>query len=41
LAEGHDEAVQLDYATNIKQKKVWGVSTFDNKHLTISVWEIK
>ena len=41
LAEEHDEAVQLDYATNIKQKKVWGVSTFDNKHLTISVWEIK
>jgi hypothetical protein len=41
LAEGHDEAVQLDYATNIKQKKVWGVSTFDSHFVTFATWEIK
>ena len=40
-AEGHSEAVQLDYSTNIKQKKIWGVSTFDKSKVTISVWEIK
>lgn len=41
MAEGHDEAVQLDYATNMKQKKIWGVSTFDSKHVTFAVWEVK
>lgn len=40
-AEGHNEAVQLDYCTNVKQKKVWGISTFDDKKVTFSVWEIK
>ncbi len=40
-AEGHDEAVQLDFATNMKQQKVWGVSQFSKKEITFSLWEVK
>ena len=39
--EGHDEAVQLDFATNIKQKKIWGISKFNKKELTFSVWRVE
>lgn len=40
-AEGHDEAVQLDFATNIKQQKVWGISQFSKKEITFSLWEVE
>jgi hypothetical protein len=39
--EGTQEAAQLDYATNIKQKKIWGISGFDKKNVTFSVWNIR
>lgn len=39
-AEGHEEAVQLDFSTNIKQKKIWGVSNFNKKEITFSVWQV-
>jgi hypothetical protein len=40
-AQGHDEAVQLDFATNKKQEKVWGVSQFSKKEITFSVWRVE
>ena len=40
-AEGHDEAVQLDYSTNKNQKKIWGVGFFDSKKVTFSTWQVK
>lgn len=39
-AEGHEEAVQLDFSTNIKQKKIWGISNFSKKEITFSLWQI-
>lgn len=40
-AEGHDEAVQLDYSTNKSQKKIWGVGKFDKQKVTFSVWTVE
>jgi len=34
------EAVQFDFATNIKQNKIWGVSAYDASQFTISYWRI-
>jgi hypothetical protein len=40
-AEGHDDAVQLDFCTNKLQKKIWGVSQFNKKEITFSVWTVE
>jgi hypothetical protein len=32
------EPVQLDYATNKLQKKIWGVSNFTKERITFSVY---
>jgi len=34
------EGVQFDFATNLLQKKVWGVSRFDEASFTMAVWHI-
>ncbi len=34
------EGVQFDFATNLLQKKVWGVSRFDEAGFTMAVWHI-
>jgi hypothetical protein len=34
------EPVQLDYATNKLQKKIWGVSEFNNDRIVFSEWTI-
>lgn len=34
------EAVQFDFATNIRQNKIWGVSAYDSNQFTISYWQI-
>ena len=37
----HGDAVQYDFATNIKQNKIWGVSDYDENTFTLSTWKIK
>ncbi len=32
------EAVQFDFATNLSQKKIWGISRYDQNEFTISTW---
>lgn len=39
-AQGVREAVQLDFATNMQQKKIWGVCRFDWNTITFSCWTI-
>lgn len=34
------DAVQYDFATNLQQKKIWGVSDYDSEKLIISIWTI-
>jgi hypothetical protein len=35
------EAVQLDFATNKLQKKIWGVSEFNKDRIVFSEWWIR
>jgi hypothetical protein len=34
----NSEAARFDYSTNIKQKKIWGISSFNKKQIMISCW---
>lgn len=34
------DAVQFDFATNIHQKKIWGVSDYNREKFTFSVWMV-
>lgn len=34
------DAVQYDFATNIKQQKIWGVSDYNKDKFTIAVWTL-
>ncbi|MEO5571236.1 MAG: hypothetical protein ABIT08_00850 [Bacteroidia bacterium] len=36
----NSEAVQYDFATNIQQHKIWGVSYYGKEKFTVSVWEL-
>ncbi|HEX5003648.1 MAG TPA: hypothetical protein VFW78_14235 [Bacteroidia bacterium] len=35
------EPVQLDFATNKQQQKIWGVSSFDSQRITFSTWSFR
>ena len=35
------EAVQVDFATNKLQDKIWGVSDFNDKRIIFSIWSIE
>lgn len=34
------DAVQYDFATNLQQKKIWGVSKYNNEQFKIATWTI-
>jgi hypothetical protein len=34
----NSEAARFDYSTNIKQEKIWGISSFNKKQIMISYW---
>jgi hypothetical protein len=36
----NSEAVQYDFATNLDQHKIWGVSSYDKDKFTVSVWDL-
>lgn len=36
----NSEAARFDYSTNIKQDKIWGISSFNKKEIWISVWKM-
>ena len=36
----NSEAVQYDFATNIQQRKIWGVSYYDKDKFTVCVWDL-
>lgn len=40
-ATHNGDAVQYDFATNIKQKKIWGVSDYNKDKFTIAVWTLR
>jgi hypothetical protein len=34
----NSEAARFDYATNIKEEKIWGISSFNRKEIVIAAW---
>ncbi len=37
----NNEGIQLDFSTNIEQRKIWGVSAIDAHTFTIAVWQLR
>lgn len=35
----NSEAARFDYSTNVKQEKIWGISSFNKKQILISSWK--
>jgi hypothetical protein len=37
----NNEGIQLDFSTNIEQRKIWGVSAIDEQTFTLAIWQFR